>query len=266
MHPTTERTDTWTRAGSAWGHAAKDWAILFEPHARDAFEFVLDATQVGSGTGLVDIACGSGMALARAARLGADVTGLDASAELLAIAADRVPSAELVHGDMFDLPWGENVFDVASSFNGIWGGCDAAVVEMARVTRPGGFVAITFWGRPERLDLRDSMIMLGRSDGQTKRELISTGSIGVPGVAESMFEVAGIDVVARGETVSVLEWLDDTMAVRALRSTGVARPVVEVLGEEEFAARTVDAVAPFKRPDGSYRLHNEITHLIGRVR
>jgi hypothetical protein len=32
------KDDGWVCAGEAWGHAAIDWAYLFEPYARDAIE------------------------------------------------------------------------------------------------------------------------------------------------------------------------------------------------------------------------------------
>ena len=93
--------------------------------------------------------------------MGADVAGIDASAALLDIAARRAPGAELVEGSMFDLPWAADSFDAVSSFNGIWGGCEAALLEAHRVVRPGGMCAVTFWGPGSALDLRDYMIVVG---------------------------------------------------------------------------------------------------------
>ena len=58
-------------AGTAWGHAALDWAALFEPYARDAIESLFASLAVGPDVDLLDVACGSGLALARADRLGA---------------------------------------------------------------------------------------------------------------------------------------------------------------------------------------------------
>ncbi len=41
----------------------------------------------------------------------------------------------------------------ADSFNGIWKGCEGALIEARRVVRPGGLVGFTFWGAPKRLGL-----------------------------------------------------------------------------------------------------------------
>ncbi|MEM9711560.1 MAG: class I SAM-dependent methyltransferase [Actinomycetota bacterium] len=267
--PTTTETTTaavpdWQIAGAAWEHAAVDWAMLFEPYARDAIEAVFVATGVGPGTELLDVACGAGLALGRADRLGARTAGIDASAGLLRIAARRAPVAELVHGSMFELPWPDSSFDAVTSFNGIWGGCEDALSEIARVLRPGGSVGFTFWGPGSALDLRDYFIVLGTSGPEVADELISLAAIGAPGVAEGMVEAAGMTVEARSSTTAVIEAPDADLAWRALRSPGVAVPCLEHTGEDELRRRVLDAVERFRAADGSYHLRNELIHVIAR--
>ena len=81
---TTQADPVWMEAGAAWEHAAKDWAFLFEPYARDAIETIFGTANLGEDTAILDVACGSGLALARASRLGASTAGIDASAGLIA--------------------------------------------------------------------------------------------------------------------------------------------------------------------------------------
>lgn len=263
--PSAETESAWREAGRAWEHAATDWAFLFEPYARDAVETVFDLAGVGPGTELLDVACGSGLAVSRAERLGATTSGIDAAEGLIGIAQRRAPQSELMAGDMFALPWADDSFDVVTSFNGIWGGCDDAVAEMARVLRPGGLAAITFWGRSSELDLRDFFIVLGTAEAQVGEELMDLAQIGRPGVAEAMFDAAGLDVVTRGTTAARFEFPDDDIAWRALRSPGVAAPSLAAVGEDELRSRVLDAIAPFRAGDGSYVLQNELTHLITRL-
>ncbi|HKI09927.1 MAG TPA: methyltransferase domain-containing protein [Nitrososphaeraceae archaeon] len=59
--------------------------------SRSLFQVILDAASVGKDTKLLDIGCGSGLASAMAARLGAKVRGLDSSPNLLKIAKERIP-------------------------------------------------------------------------------------------------------------------------------------------------------------------------------
>ncbi|MEM9611109.1 MAG: class I SAM-dependent methyltransferase [Actinomycetota bacterium] len=255
-------TPDWQIAGRAWDHAAADWATLFEPYARDAIETILATTGVGPGTSLLDLACGSGVALGRAERLGARTAGIDAAAGLLEIAGRRAPSAELVWGSMFDLPWADASFDVVTSFNGIWGGCDEAIAEAARVLRPGGRLAFTFWGPGKHLDLRDFFIAVGTSTPEVGEELIALAQIAEPGVAEAMVEAAGLRVDERGTSTAIGEWPDADTAWRALRSPGVVLPSLEHTGEDELRRRVLDAVAPFRAADGSYLVRNQLVHVV----
>ncbi len=256
----------WMEAGAAWEHAAKDWAFLFEPYARDAVETIFSAANVGGDTAMLDVACGSGLALARASRLGASTAGIDASAGLVDIARRRDQNGDIRVGDMFDLPWDDKSFDLVTSFNGVWGGCEDALVEMARVLKPGGLVAITFWGPGKRLDLRDYFIAVGSSMPSVGEELMDLAQVGVPGVAEEMLTSAGLTVLDRGATAARLEWPDEEIAWRALRSPGVIQPALEAVGEEQLRSMVLDAVAPFRAEDGSYLLNNELTHVIAERR
>ncbi|MEO1059353.1 MAG: class I SAM-dependent methyltransferase, partial [Actinomycetota bacterium] len=256
----------WQSAGAAWGHAAPDWAYGFEPYARDAIETIFNRLDVGPTTHLCDVACGAGYALGRAERLGAMVAGLDASAELLDIASRRAPTAELIAGDMFDLPWADATFDVVTSFNGVWGGCDDALVEARRVLRPGGAIAVTFWGPGDRLDLRDFFITLGRSTPAVGEEMVSLASIGAPGVVEAMLERSGFEQIERFAAPAVLEFTDDDHAWRVLRSPGLVVPALDAVGDKQLRATLLAVLEQFRSDDGSYRLVNELTCVTAQAR
>jgi 2-polyprenyl-3-methyl-5-hydroxy-6-metoxy-1,4-benzoquinol methylase len=71
---------------------------LVEPYALSANEVLFDRLGVTAGVRLLDIACGSGFAAALAERRGAQVWGIDASEQLVAIAAARSSGGELSRG------------------------------------------------------------------------------------------------------------------------------------------------------------------------
>lgn len=260
---TTTQDDTWRAAGAAWGHAALDWAYLFEPYARDAADHLFDVLDVGPGTTLLDMACGGGYPTALAARRGATVSGLDASGDLVDIARRRTPNGDFTTGTMFDLPHADASFDVVTSFNGLWGGCDGALLEAFRVLRPGGHVAFTFWGPGHSLDFYEMFIALGGATADAKEEMISLASIGSPGIAESMLSKAGFDLVERGETDALHECVDSDTMWRCLRSPGLMVPALDALGETQLRELLMPTLDRCRSDDGSYRVTNQLTHVIG---
>ena len=189
----------WVESGQAWGERAADWAYLMEPYARRANDALFDRAGVGPGTRLLDIACGSGYAASVAAGRGAEVAGLDASEALIAIARARTPGGDFRVGDMFALPFDDDRFDVATSFNGIWKGCEDALAEARRVVRPGGLVGFSFWGSPKRLGLLPFFAtLLELSPPGHVDATLNQGDTGRPGVAEQMLADAGLEFVGPG--------------------------------------------------------------------
>jgi len=91
--------------GQVWGVQARNWADLMEKMVLPMYHVVLDKTNVGRGTCLLDIGCGTGMAAQLAAKLGAEITGLDASEAELVIARERVPNGDFRCGEMEEQPY-----------------------------------------------------------------------------------------------------------------------------------------------------------------
>jgi SAM-dependent methyltransferase len=256
----------WIESGRAWGERATDWAYLNEPYARRANDTLFDRTGVGPGTRLLDIACGSGYAARVAAERGAAVAGLDASEALIAIARARTPDADFRVGDMFALPFDDGLFDVATSFNGIWKGCEEALREARRVVRPGGLVGFTFWGSPKRLGLMPYFAtLLELSPPSHVAATLNQGDTGRPGVAEQMLADAGLEYVDRGSAQVINEWPDLDMAARGLASAGPSWPAVHEVGYDRFADAMRAAIQPLWTEEFGIRIVSEFGWVLGRV-
>lgn len=119
-----------------------------------AAEVLVDAAGVGPGARVLDVACGTGNAALAAAARGARVTGVDASARLVELAAGRARAAgadaRFLAGQAEALPVEDGAFDVVMSSFGVIFTDDPtrAAAELVRATRPGGAIALTSW-RPE---------------------------------------------------------------------------------------------------------------------
>ncbi len=259
----------WRAAGVAWGHAAVDWACLYEHYAVDVIVAMCAGTGVAKDLEVLDVACGAGYGMRFMRGYGAAVTGLDASEDLLAIARERNPDSDIRLGSMFELPWSDESFDIAISVNGIWGGCGAALVEMRRTLRPNGRVAISFWGDGSEgapLDMRlvfqayKAHVPPNNVDGMR-----ITNRIATPGVAEEMLTAAGFEVVERGARVTEIEWADDDTAWRALTSGGPAVPALENSDHAELRADLLAALAPCCNAQGMYRYRNDHQYVIARA-
>jgi ubiquinone/menaquinone biosynthesis C-methylase UbiE len=139
------------RVGLDWGDGdyARTAALL-----APAAEVLVDAAGVVAGDRVLDVACGTGNAALIAAARGAAVTGVDESARLLELAAERARAAgaeaRFLTGRAEALPVEDAAFDVVlSSFGVIFAEEPArAAGEMVRAARPGGVIALTSW-RPE---------------------------------------------------------------------------------------------------------------------
>ncbi len=120
-----------------------------------------DRFPVGPGDRVLDIGCGAGRHAAEACRRGATVVALDMSAPDLKEAHDRLAEVDPEHarsvalqGDALRLPFADDTFDriiIAEVLEHIPSDV-AAMVELARVLKPGGLVAATVprWG-PEKV-------------------------------------------------------------------------------------------------------------------
>lgn len=264
--PTATHTEhDWKVAGDAWGAGANDWACLFEHYSHEVLAAIFQRSDIGTGKFLLDVACGSGLALRHAEGMGATTAGIDAAGALVDIARERCPESDLRLGSMFDLPWADDTFDAITSINGIWGGCDAALVEAYRVLKPGGTIGISFWGNGKPFDLRGPFIVFAMNSPEWHLGgMKKTNKIAYPGVAETMLEAAGFEVTERGERISTLEWPDEETAWRAMASVGPAIPAIENVGRDVLRPQVLEAMEPCRTRHGGYRFRNDHHFVIAR--
>jgi ubiquinone/menaquinone biosynthesis C-methylase UbiE len=141
--------DTWS--GASYERLAETYAPI---HDR-----VVEALAIEPGARVLDVACGTGGVALRAARAGANVVGIDISADQLvkarSSAGDEGLAIEFDEGDCQELPYDDGEFDaVASAFGAIFAADhEQTARELARVCRPGGRLVLTAWQKDGWSDL-----------------------------------------------------------------------------------------------------------------
>lgn len=129
------------------------WAHFtpFEMITGTAAPHLVKHAGIARGQSVLDVACGTGVVALTAAHLGAKVTGLDLTPELIARAKENARIAQLEadwhEGDAEALPFEDSSFDVVvSQFGHMFAPRpDVAVREMLRVLKPGGVIAFSTW-------------------------------------------------------------------------------------------------------------------------
>ena len=129
-------------AAELWGGGENELVAARFAEIHDA---LVDSLAPQAGERWLDVATGTGEVAVRAARAGADVTGLDIAPRLLEQARSKSADIQWVEGDAQALPFPDGAFDVVSSSFGLIFAPDQETVarELARVCR--GRVGLTVW-------------------------------------------------------------------------------------------------------------------------
>jgi ubiquinone/menaquinone biosynthesis C-methylase UbiE len=133
-----------------------DWARYYDDPApatltaqnfvsRRRFAIQLIEDRLPKGSKILDVGCGTGHLAAELARRGYDTWGTDLSAGMVEYARTNYNQDRYQVGDIEKIPFPENFFDgiVCLGVVEYLANDDAALSEMHRVLRPGGFAVIT---------------------------------------------------------------------------------------------------------------------------
>ncbi len=212
--------------------SAEAWATHWGRLAAPAREAVAEVAGIGAGTRVLDAGCGTGEFLALVIRRGATATGIDLEADRLAVARRRAPEAQLREGDITQLPYDDDAFDVVTAFNVVQftGDVPATIAELARVA-PN--VALCNWA--EGSQLLDLFAALRNDSAAPRRPL------------EEHVRAAGL-TIADAQDVATPYESDDI--VTALRDGS------------GFEGEIASKAAPYRDADGVYRFENRFRYVL----
>ncbi|HEX3621493.1 MAG TPA: class I SAM-dependent methyltransferase [Acidimicrobiales bacterium] len=266
----TDPSEVRGRVRAMWASVAEEWGQhADEGDARVArvTERMLAGTDPRPGERVLELAAGAGgLGLAVAALVGRDgeVVVSDAVAEMVAIAARRADERGLdnvctamLDVEAIDEP--DRSFDVVLCREGMMFALDpaAAAREIARVTRPGGRVAVSVWGPPAQnpwLGLAAAAL-----SAELGRQVPPPGGPGPFALADAvrlraLFVDAGLEDIAIEEVTCPLR--APSFEAWWARTSTIGGPLVRViagLSDDVRAAvvsRLREEVRRFRTPEG----------------
>ena len=157
--------------------AAEKWKAKSAAMGRNVTEALVEYADPRPEMRILDLASGTGEpAITLASRMGGtgQITALDLSPDLLAIAAERARQRGLSNvltqqGNAEQLPFAENAFDLATSRFGVmfFADIERALRELYRVLRPGARACFAVWGPKEQPYFASTIGIVHRHVGGT---------------------------------------------------------------------------------------------------
>ncbi|MFD1658369.1 SAM-dependent methyltransferase [Streptomyces caeni] len=263
---------------------ARDWAEIQERMLVPLYEAVYERLDVGSGTRLLGLGCGTGLALLLAALRGAAVTGVDGGApERLALAHERLlPAApaprararavaRIVHGAPRDAApaAGEAAYTLLTSFEPI--GCTvgdreglrALLAEATPLAEHGAPVVLAAWDPPERCSTSSVLRAVSRlADPEHGRGGWR------PARRDDLEEAAqrcGLSPDGSGRVACPFGYADMDSAVRGMLSTGLFDAAIAATDREQVGKELTESLHPHRRADGTVWMPNVFRYLIARA-
>ncbi|WNE99136.1 methyltransferase domain-containing protein [Streptomyces luomodiensis] len=269
----------------------RDWAEIQERMLVPLYEAVYDRLDVGAGTRLLGLGCGSGLALLMAAARGAAVCGVDTDERRLDLARERLTAPGAPRGDAArparlgpggpENAWvreaaADAAFTVVTAFEplsapaaedpgGAVSAAAAALADAAALTERGGAVVLAGWGPPERC-ATSGVLRVGarladpmRSPGYRRWRPCGRDDL------EELAARAGLRPDGSGRVACPFGYADMDSAVRGLLSTGLFDAAERATDPTQVRKEIIEALHPHQRADGTVWMPNVFRYLICRV-
>ena len=261
--------------GLAWQIGV--WNRISDIYLREIdrrFEPVVDGViaraAVEGGERVLDLGTGTGAVAEKVAALVAptgQVTGVDLSLEMLALAQERLSASGLANVDLREgraeeIPAETAAFDVVLACLSIMYVIDrtAAAQEIARVLRPGGRFVASVWAGPERCDIVLFQQTAGRFAGTPPVPGVGPGALADPSLFLEQLEAVGIKARVETETLG-FDFADFSSAWDTLAGVTTA----QLPSERQQEAKDAVIAAMYPHGDAPRHFRNETQFIVGNA-
>lgn len=248
----------------------RDWAEIQERMLVPLYEAAYERMEVGSGTRVLGLGCGTGLALLLAAGRGASVVGVEADAARLELARERLMSeepergeqqwdAQLVNGEPDELPPHPVSPNLVTAFDALPSA--GALARASATVERGTPVVLAGWGPAERCSAAPALRVAAR---------LAEPAAGrwAPGGRDDLEELAlrsGLQLEGSGRVACPFGYADMESAVRGLLSTGLCSGPVRAGDRDRIVAELTEALRPHLRTDGTVWMPNLFRYVIART-
>jgi SAM-dependent methyltransferase len=256
---------------------ARDWAEIQERMLVPLYEAVYERLEVGPGTRVLGLGCGSGLALLMAAARGAYVTGTEADDQRLALARERLLKDDEGGGreartrllgsapEEVAAPGGP-AFNLVTAFDPqsyTAGDLVSALSGAAGVAERGSRVVLAGWGPAERC-ATSSVLRVASRLADPVRAPGGWRPCGRDDL-EELAQRAGLRPDGSGRVACPFGYADMDSAVRGLLSTGLFDAAVAATDRSQVDKELTEALHPHLRKDGTVWMPNVFRYLIALV-
>lgn len=268
----------WNSAATGW----RKWSEQIDAATSGISERLVELASVEPGSRVLDVAAGYGEpSLTAARRAGAEgaVVATDISAQMIAFGRERAAAAgleniEFVESDAVSLEFAEASFDAALSRWGIIFEPDGegAAARVRTFLKPGGRMAISSWGTPDRVPFLAIPMRTAMQHLQVPPPPPGTPgplSRPTPEALGGLLEAAGFSDVEVEEAEVTMEWQSPEEFASFVRE--IAPPITAMIAShpQEVQDRTwaaiTEAVRELAADAGALRLSNLALLAVGRA-
>jgi SAM-dependent methyltransferase len=252
--------------GKLWGQRPQDWAHIQEQTGLAGYNFVLQNIAIIKGINLLDIGCGTGYFCKMAADKGAAITGIDASEPLIHEARQRLPNANFLTGEMEELPFADDTFDIVTGFNSFQYAAQTqvALTEAYRVLKPGGKLAAMIWGDKQDCEAATYLKAVG--------SLLPPPPPGAPGPfalseddqLQKIVTAAGFKNIQTTDIPGTWQYPNTETALRGLISAGPVARAIDINGYQTVYNTIAEAIKPYIQDNGEVVYRNKFRVVIGK--
>ncbi|MEQ9403597.1 MAG: methyltransferase domain-containing protein [Cyclobacteriaceae bacterium] len=245
--------------GELWGKRPKDWASIQEPTGNSGYQHALHHLKIKSGQTLLDVGCGTGYFGDLAFRQGAEVTGIDASEELIKQAKRRNPAIEFSSGEMEELPFSDCTFDFVCGFNSYQYAVNIknALSEARRVLKDKGKLAVMIWGNKGDCEALTYLKAIGSLLPPPPPGAAGPFALSEDRLLERTLEEVGFKVIAIDDVHAIWDYPNRKTALKGLLSAGPVAKAIDNSSFEKVYEAVLEDIQPYIQKDGSVIYKNK---------